>query len=193
MLSATLTTSDTLVTPALQQWGIGYLRGPVPLSNIAFTLRGGKTIGSTGGGLPIYKTTIATSTGASGSNPLTLEWDAYTLSLAGYDTVDVCNAPPYTLSPGVTAESSLYVTSATSNSVLISVRDSANVAIPGATVTLSRPGYSSTVQTSACGGAYFGGITAASTYTVTVSKSGYTTDTTPNVDLSGHTFYAVSL
>lgn len=192
-LRASLTTNATTTTPQLQQWGVAYKRGPIPLPNIAFTLTGTKTVGSTGAGAPIYKTILATSTGATGANALPLEWDAYALTLSGYDTVDACNAPPYTLSPNATSDSSLYVASSTSNSLLVSVRDSSNVAISGANVTLSRTGYTSTVTTSPCGGAYFGSIAASSAYTIQVSKTGYTTDTNSGVDISGHAFYADTL
>ena len=192
-LKVDLATTDTLVTPQLQDWGIAYKRGPVPVPNVPFTLTGAKTIGSTGTGAPIYKTILATSTGATGTNALSLEWDSYGLALPGYDTTDACNAPPYALSPNTNAESALYLGPSTPNSLLVSVRDSSNAAISGASVTLSRTGYTNTVVTSTCGGAYFGGIAASSAYTITVSKTGYTTDTTSNVNISGHIFYANTL
>ncbi|MDB5237590.1 MAG: Autotransporter adhesin [Parcubacteria group bacterium] len=192
-LRADLSTNATSTTPLIQNWGLSYMRGPIPLPNVPFTLAGAKTVGSTGAGAPIYKTTISTSTDSTGTNALSLEWDAYTFGLSSYDTVDACNAPPYAVSPGTTGDTALYLAAPTSNSVLVSVRDSTGTAVPGASVTLSRSGYSSTVMTSGCGGAYFGGITASSAYTITVSKAGYTTDTAANVDLSGHIFYADSL
>lgn len=192
-LRADLTSSDASSTPLIQNWGLSYMRGPVPLPNVAFALTGAKTIGSTGAGAPLYKTTISTSTDSSGKNPLSLEWDGYTLSLSNYDAVDACNAPPYTVAPATNADTSLYLVAPTTNSLLVSVRDAGGVAVPGATVVLSRTGFSSTVNTSTCGGAYFGGITASSAYTITVSKTGYTTDTNSGVNLSGHTFYADSL
>jgi hypothetical protein len=192
-LRADLSTNATSTTPLVQDWGLSYLRGPVPLANVPFTLTGAKTIGSTGAGAPLYKATVSASTDSTGIDPLSLEWDAYALTLSGYDAVDACNAPPYTLAPGTSSDTSLYLTAPTSNSLLVSVRDSAGAAVPGATVTLSRTGFSSTKASSSCGGAYFGGITASSAYTITVSKAGYTTDTNAGVNLSGHTFYADSL
>ena len=192
-LRADLTTNATTTTSTIQDWGLSYFRGPVPLPSVSFTLTGAKTIGSTSGGASIYKTTISTNTDATGTNPLSLEWDSYGLALTAYDTVDICNAPPYAIAAGTTNETSLYLTTATANSALVSVRDAAGVAVPGATVTVSRTGYTKTLTTSACGGAYFGGLTASSAYTITVSKSGYTTDTTTNINISGHLFYADSL
>jgi hypothetical protein len=192
-LRADLTTNATTTTPLIQDWGISYNRGPIPLPSVAFTLTGAKTTGSTGAGVAIYKTTVATTTGATGMNALSLEWDAYTLALSTYDTVDACNAPPYTIAPGTTADTSLYLVAPTTNSLLVSVRDAAGAAVQGATVTVSKSGYTGTVTTSACGGAYFGALTSSSTYTITVSKAGYTTDTNTGVTISGHTFYADSL
>lgn len=192
-LSANLSTNSTTTTPLLTGWTLTYQRGPVPLPNVAFTLTGAKTVGSTGAGAPIYKTTVTTSTDATGVKSLSLEWDSYLLSLSGYDVVDACNAPPYALSPGSSKSGSLTMASSTGNSLLVTARDSAGAAVPGATVTLSRTGYSQTVLTSSCGGAYFGTLTGASDYTLAVSKTGYTTDTRPNLSITGHAFFADSI
>jgi hypothetical protein len=122
-----------------------------------------------------------------------LEWDAYSLSIPSYDILDSCNdSPPYAVSPGSTIGESLILGPLTSNAVLINVNDSTGNNLAGATVTLARSGYSKTVTSSACGNAYFGGITSATDYTITIAKTGYTTNTTSNVTVSGHTFYAVS-
>ncbi|HVW71656.1 MAG TPA: carboxypeptidase regulatory-like domain-containing protein, partial [Candidatus Paceibacterota bacterium] len=75
-------------TPSLTNWSLTYATGPTPVPNVAFTLTGAKTIGSTGGGSPIYKTTVATTSGSTGTVPLSLEWDAYALSYSGYDVID---------------------------------------------------------------------------------------------------------
>ena len=191
-LVASLTTSDINVTPSLQEWSIWYTDGPTQLPNVNFTLLGGKTIGTTGTGALLYKTSIATSTDSGGVRNLALEWDSYQLGLSSFDTVEACNAPPYLLSPGGSLTSSLMLIAPTSNSVLISVRDTVS-ALPGASVTLSRTGYSKTVTTTACGSAYFGSLTSASDYSISVSKSGYTTVNATGVSVSGHTFYAASI
>lgn len=191
-LQATLTSSDPTATPLLLDWTIGYTAGPTPVGNVSYTLTGAKTIGSTGGGTPIYKTTIATTTASTGSRAQTLEWDLYSLLLSGYDVIDACSPPPYSISPGTSYDKSLYLGASTANSVLISVTDSTDIPVSGATVTLSKTGYSSTVSSTSCGAAYFGGVSSANTYTITISKAGYTTTTFPNVTVSGTTFYAAS-
>ncbi len=190
-LNVVLTTNSTTTTPQLLDWRVDYQSGPVPVPNVAFTLTGAKTIGSTGGGSPIYKTTIATTTDATGVRAQSIEWDSYKLALTSYDVVDACTAPPYSLSPNTTNDISLYLGPATTNTALVSIRDTAGVPVPGASITLSRTGFTQTVTSSNCGTAYFGGLTSG-TYTVTATKTGYTTATYSNVSISGHIFYAAA-
>lgn len=190
-LSADLTTSATTTTPLLQSWSLSYARGPIPFGPIPFSLTGTKIIGSTGAGDPIYKTSISTSTGSTGTRSLPLEWDAYTMALSSYDTVSACNAPPYALSPGTTLTSSLMIGSSTSNMVLVNVSDT-NGAVAGASVTLTSGGYAKTIPSDSCGSAYFGGLSSG-TYSVTAAKTGYTTFNATGVTISGHVFYPVPL
>ena len=191
-LRADLSSSQSNQTPSLNLWSINALVGPIPLSAVDFTLLGAKTIGSTGAGAPIYKTVVASTTGSTGYTTAPLEWDAYALSVSGYDVIDACDAPTYSVSPAGAYTTSLYMGPLTSNSVLVSVRDTSGAYVPGAVVTLSRTGYSATMTTSACGTAYFGGLTSSSVYSVQISKTGYTTTSTTNVNISGHLFYATS-
>lgn len=191
-LRATLTSTDPLQTPEVRDWTLTYKTAKAPLPNIAFGLQGAKTVGSTGAGAAIYKTTLADTTGTAASKTLALEWDAYTLTLAGYDIIDACNAPHYALSPGTATDSSLTLGADTTHMVLVSVKDAAGAAVPGAEVTLSRGAYTETVTASSCGAAYFGGLTTASDYTVTIHKSGYTDETFTSVTVTGSTFYVAS-
>jgi type II secretory pathway pseudopilin PulG len=188
VLSADLTTDDPDTTPFLNSWTVTYLRGPVPFPNKTFTLTGSKTIGATAGSVPILKTIISTSTDASSTIALPLEWDAYALTLPGYDFVSICNRPPYALAPGGTLTTSLLLGTSTTNSLLVSI-NSSSVAVPGALVTLSRSGYTSTVSSDSCGSAYFGGIGAATDYALSVVKTGYTTFSATNLSVSGKTNY----
>ena len=122
-----------------------------------------------------------------------MEWDVYTLTLAGYDIVEACGAPPFTLAPGSTSDNRLILGPSTTNMVLISVRDDAGAVVPGASVTLSRTGYTATVVTGACGTAYFGNLTSSTAYSVQVAKTGYTTQTYTPVSVTGKTFYAAPI
>ncbi len=191
-LKALMTTSDHAATPSLTSWAVGYTYGPNPVPNVSFTLTGAKTVGSTGGGAPIFKTIVATTTSGTGTRTQSLEWDLYSLALSGYDVVDACQAPPFSLSPGGSYDHRLYLGPASSNMALIAVKDNTGVLVPGASVTLSKSGYTNTVTTSLCGTAYFGSLSSSNTYTVTISKTGYTTTVFTNVDVTGQTFYAAS-
>ncbi len=191
-LKATFSTNSSSVTPSLAAWVVTYQYEP-PLPNVSFTLTGAKTIGTTDSGTAIYKTTVSTSTGATASIPLSLEWDSYTPTISGYDVQDACGgAPPYALSPGAYTTESLILGSKTNNALLVTVTNSSGSVVPGATVTLTNSGYSSSVTSSSCGGAYFGNLTASSNYTVSVSASGYTSTNATNVNVSGQSFYGAS-
>ncbi|MBA3789444.1 carboxypeptidase regulatory-like domain-containing protein [Patescibacteria group bacterium] len=191
-LSASLSTTATSTTPSITNWGLSYQSGPTPLPNVSFTLTGKKTIGSTGGGAPIYKTTVNATTSATGTNLLTLEWDLYSLSVPSYDIIDACTVPPYALAPAAAVNESLILSTHSTNALLVSVADSLGDVVSGVSVTLSRPGYSKVVTSSACGAAYFGSLSAASDYSITITKSGYTTNTVSGVSVTGQTFYADS-
>jgi hypothetical protein len=187
-LRALLTTTSTTTTSSVLDWRLDYTVGPTPVPNVAFTLSGAKTIGSTGAGLPLYKTTVNATTDASGVRALSLEWDTYKLSVAGYDTVDACAPPLYVLAPGITYSHALYVGTRTTNAALVSVHDNLGAPVQGVSVTLSRTGYTKNVTTSSCGTAYFGALTD-DAYSITATKPGFTDVTYTNVPVSGHLFY----
>lgn len=190
-LGADLSTTGS--APQITDWSLSYAEGPIPLPNVAFTLTGAKTIGTTGGGSPIYKTTVTGTTGSSGvTQNLSLEWDNYALSVPNYDIVDACTSPPYALEPGSTNSKSLILGSPTSNSLRVLVTDNNGVVQSGARVTISHGSFSKTVTSSSCGSAYVGGLTAADTYSVSIAKTGYTTSTFSNVSVSGASLYSAS-
>ncbi len=98
---------DGLSTPQVLDWQIVFRQGPIPLPNVAFTLTGAKKKGTTGGGSAIYKTIVASTTGATGVNALSLEWDVYSLVVSGYAVVSASSSPPFTLEPAGILESIL--------------------------------------------------------------------------------------
>ena len=188
-LSVNLSTTNPAVTPMISAWSLSSRVGPIPIPNVTFGLVGAKTIGSTGTGAPIYKTTVTATTSSTGTDTLPLEWDSYSLTVPSYDVVDACGAPPFALAPATNVSESLILGASTANSMLVTVTDSLGNIVPGASVTVSRSGYSSIVQTSACGTAYFGNISSANDYSVTIAKTGYTSLTTTGVVVSGQEFY----
>lgn len=190
-LKADLSTSNSALTPSVLEWALAYETGPVPVPGVSFTLTGAKAVGSTDAGVLLPKTVATGATGADGTKSLSLEWDAYALSLSGYDVVDACQAPPFLLSPGASVAHTLFLGTQTSNAVLVTVHAADGSTVEGATATLSRSGFTASGTTSACGAAYFGTLTSG-TYTLTITKPGYTSATYPNVSVSGHAFYAAS-
>lgn len=194
MLEAELGSTDSGYAPQILDWSISYENGPTPLPNIPFTLTGAKTTGTTGAGASIIKNTIATTTDSAGVRALSLEWDIYALTISGYDVTDACSPPPYTIAPGVTDAYSLYmVSSGAVGQVLVSVKDATGAVVSGATVQLTKSGYSDTTTTNTCGTGHFGNLSSG-TYTVTISKTGYTTAVYSGVSVTSGstTFYATS-
>ncbi len=192
-LLANLSATATTTIPQVLKWSLGYTAGPYPLPNAAFTLTGTKIIGSTGSGVPIYKTIISTTTNSIGSRILDLPWDSYTLTAGSYDIENVCPVPPYSLSPGTSNTATLtLLTPPTGNRLFVSVQDASGNTIPGVSVTLSESGYTHTITSSLCGGTYFGNISAGKNYTITITKNGYTTTIFSNINISGQTIYVAS-
>ncbi|MCI0597510.1 carboxypeptidase-like regulatory domain-containing protein [Candidatus Parcubacteria bacterium] len=109
-LIALLSSTDPNISPQILDWELGYEAGPIPLPNVSFTLTGGKTIGSTALGEPLYKTIVATTTGTSAQKTLSLEWDLYQLVLSGYSLVSASLSPPFELLPSASMTSDLILT-----------------------------------------------------------------------------------
>lgn len=106
-LRAELTSIDGLATPSAFSWELAYEEGPIPLPDVAFTLTGAKSMGTTGAGVPIPKTVLSGSTDALGVQTLQLEWDVYELVVPGYSTISASLEPPFTIAPGTVTESAL--------------------------------------------------------------------------------------
>jgi hypothetical protein len=185
LLQANLARSATTTNASVLDWSLSYTVGPTPLPNIAFTLTGAKTIGTTAGGANIYKTTVNDNTGATGTKSETLEWDAYMPTL-GSQIIDNCPTAPYALLPGTTLPVSVILGTPTATTLPILVVNSASTTLASAKVILTKSGYAATVPTSACGIAYFNNLSNG-TYSATVSAAGYSTKTFSNISVSGHT------
>lgn len=203
--AAILTTDDPSTTPALLDWSISYQSGPEPLPNIELSMRGNKTIGTNGGGTPLYKYDALLDSGSAAHVTIdALEWDTYTVSIdgvsAGYDIAESCEPQPRALIPGSTLTTRLYFTPHTTHSLRVDIRDSGSSSlISGASVTLSRALYNETFETGTCGQVFFSGISQGTVsngnaYSLQVSASGYQTYTsTSSVDVSGSAVLSVVL
>lgn len=185
-----LGTVDPNQTPSITEWQIVYDEGPIPLPDIPFTMRGEKTIGTDGGGLPIYKYSESLQTDDSGVLVLPdLEWDIYTIDVTtgGLTVAEICPPQPLALNPGVVATTSIILSPATAHSLTVVVQDAiTEVELEGTSVQLERSGYNVTQLTSACGQTFFPGLVQANDYTLTVTHPGYV-QSTSTVEVSGAT------
>lgn len=185
-LEASLTSTATTSTPSLSTWSLSYTEGVAPLPNVAFTLTGTKTIGTTILNAPIYKTVLTDTTGAAAKKSESLEWDSYKLTLSTLPLLESCTPSPYSLPPAVATTTALLTGTLTTNTLPVVVEDTAKNPIGTAKVLLTTAGYAATIPTSSCGLAYFNGL-AAATYTATVSAPGHATTTFPAIVVGGRT------
>lgn len=191
LIKATVDPAVSTTTPVEVDWRLDYHAGPTLLPNIGFTIYGTKTIGTAVSGAPIYKFVQGNTTSQVGTWLITpLEWDTYTLTLTGstYDISEMC-ASPVAVAPGEGRVVSLFLVPKSSHSLRVEVL-AQGALVPEATVTLSAPG-SVARSTSSCGQAFFEDLSATS-YTLTVSKSGYA-ESVQTISVAGATVVTVPL
>lgn len=116
--------------------------------SVPFSLTGAKNIGNS----PVIKKyNQAFTTDGSGARSISnLEWDTYTLNLSdpAYALAGTISSLPIVLSPNTTQDVKLVVATNVPNSLLVTVKDaSTQLPISGASVTISRTGFSSTSST----------------------------------------------
>ncbi len=188
-LKAVLSTSDTSVTPQIEDWKITWNAGPYPLANIAFNMKGQKIIGHNAAGDPIYKYSQNLSTGAGGNILLSnLEWDAYNITvnspIIGYDVSEICPFQPFGIAPNTSNTTDMYLVAHSANTLLVAVKNSAGVMLDNVSTRLYKAGYDQTQITSSCGQTFFTPLSS-SDYTVEISKAGYVTASTSPVSVAG--------
>jgi type II secretory pathway pseudopilin PulG len=196
-LGAELATTDTAVTPVLEEWEIIYTTNQPAIADIDFELRGAKTIGTDTLLMPLYKYEALHSTGGSGEVALTgLEWDIYTVTLTsgGYDIADACPNLPYILNPGSDETLTLTLLPGVLNTLRVQVTDASGNALPDATVELTRSGFSDSEDASLCGQAFFNaGLVVMNDYDLVARAPGYTDTTMNGVSIDGDTVMTVVL
>ncbi len=188
-LGAQLTSSDVNATPLLHDWQIEYTVSEPALGSIPFTLWGSKVIGTTASATPIYKYHASHTTDAGGEIELNnMEWDAYTVVLdtGAYDIKEACPGIPYALDPGVSETLKLTLAASTAFSLRVETVDIDGDPIIGATIELSRSGFSETETSSSCGQAFFNtGLGANPDYQVLIQAPGFVDQTISDVNISG--------
>ena len=181
-----LTTASSTQTPLVQAVAVHFVSSKTVAPNVSFTMRGTKTIGTLADSSPVYKYSAGLLTDGTGVTGVTaLEWDAYVLAAPGYDVAEACPSNPVSVTPGASSTIELMLTTGTAHSLRVVAQTVGGTTIPGATITLSRPGYSSTVTSSSCGQAFFGGVASETDYTLDVSVAGYSTQSFSGVAITG--------
>jgi hypothetical protein len=181
-------------------WEVG---STTPLGDIPFNIRGDKTIGSDGAGVPIYKYSTDYQTNPTGELFLNnLEWDNYTITIdgevTGYDILESCLPQPRSILPNVSTTTDIFLVPDTAHSLLIAVTDDTGALLEDANVRLYREAYDITQDTSACGQTFFGGLSEGTVsgdnpYAIDVTLSGYLDTTVPDVDVDGSSQITISL
>lgn len=196
VLGVALTTGNSSDTPRVHEVGLYYVESVTARAAETFTITGAKILGTSGGGSPVYKTTYTETTDAVGEYEFSnIEFDAYELTPAGtYVLSEACPAYPLVHRAGVDSYWELVYSAPVTHSVRVAVLDAAGAPIPGATATLSRPGYTSVVQTTTCGAAYFTGISSAETdFELAVDATGYQSQTVSAIEVDGATVLTIVL
>jgi len=196
-LGMSLATSDASTTPLIDKVLLSYTTAD-PVPNASFALVGGKNIGADGTGqlIPKYSETHQTSTAGS-VNLTDLEWDTYALSVdgtsLGYDIAGICAPDSLLVSPNTNATTTVVLVPHTTHSLLVRTLTASLDPIGGATVTVAGSGAPIVGTTSSCGYVYFGGLSSADTYDITISASGYVGDSLADVVVTGATVVPFTL
>lgn len=193
-LHATLSTRDpNAPSPSIQNWEISYEHGSALNANISMHID--KTIGSGPGGTVYkYSNTISTSPSSTVSLP-NMEWGTYTMTLvspSGYTVSSACPIQPVYLAPNTSLAAKLFFSPATSDSLVVDVKNSAGTILPGAAARLTKGGsYDETILADTCGHSFFGTLTNGN-YDITVTNPG-NQPYSLNVNVTGATALSVVL
>jgi len=195
-IGITLSTSNTSVTPAIEEVAVYWRESDSALASQSFYIQGHKTIGTDASAAPIYKATSTATTNANGEIQIPdLEYDIYSVDTsASLDLARACPAYPIVHQAGIDSEVELLYVANSANTLRVHVLDSLNRSVPGVDVELRRSGYNQTLQTDTCGQVFFtGGPTNNNDYELTVSAPGYATQVVDPVEVNGDTVTTINL
>ena len=189
VLGVSLETNDSTQTPSLDEVAVYYRSAETRRANTSLTVHGMKTIGTDLSAAPIYKYSGTIVTDGTGEEVLPdMEFDTYSIQSPSLTVARACPAIPLAHQAGIVSEVDMVLVSAGAHTLRTSIVDATGVAIPGATVTLTRPSFLQTSQTDACGQSFFSSaITSNSDYEINVSKPGFVTQIVSSVAVSGET------
>ena len=190
-----LTTSDTSVTPAVEELSIFYDESSTVRPNTSFAMRGNKLIGTDASAQPIYKYTDSVSTDGSGEATIPdLEFDTYELEFStALDIATACGGYPIIHQAGVESDAILELVADTDFGLRVAVQDGSGNPLPGVTVELDRTGVNEVAVTNNCGQVYFPNLPVATDYQITASAVGFDTEILSDVDVSDDTVAQIIL
>ena len=189
-----LTTSDTTVSPQVDEIDVYYRDGETSLGSVGFDIQGAKLIGTEDDASPIYKFTDSLTTDLSGEHTITdLEFDEYTLNISGgRDIASACPAHPFSHLAGINGNLDLRLVGGAANTLRVNVVDVTGRVLPGVEVNVNRTGYDVTQETDNCGQTFFtGGLIAEEDYEVNITAAGYVGQTIDPYEIDGDTFLQV--
>jgi type II secretory pathway pseudopilin PulG len=188
-LKANFSTTDSSQTPSLFDWQVTWFSSDSSISipNLAFLMRGAKTLGLDINSQPIYKYSQNLTTNSEGvANILNLEWDSYRVtvdSVTGYDIANSFPSQPINLNPDSDQIVILRLANHQANTFLVTVKNSAGQSLIGADIRLYKVGYDKSKLTSDSGQAFYSSLNQA-TYNLEIKMAGYQ-DWLSEVDVSG--------
>lgn len=190
-LGVTLTTTDSSVTPELQDWSITHVESESPVVGATFSVVSSKIIG-TNDGQPVPKYSSSVTTNGSGEVVLSnIEWDAYDITIdgdiEGYDIAESYAAIPYAVSPNTDDTLTLVLQPHSQYSLRVTVVDTLGDVITGAGVHLYNGIFDETFETSIYGQVFFDTVSSATDYSLDVTATGYDDDTQSNISVIDNT------
>ncbi len=160
-----------------------------PVAGVSLNIVGERPLGHDGDGNPIIRNTyLNQATNASGQLILSnIEWDKYTISLAGigYDLAEISPPNPVNVTPNENQVVTLVLVPHTDNSLRVTIVDSAKEPINQALVHVTGNGFDQTKTTGSAGQVFFSSLSQGA-YNIEVTKTGYEILTTTQ-DVSGTT------
>ena len=196
VVGVSLETSNTSVTPSIDEIGVYYRADATVRTGVALALHGNKVIGTDLSAAPIYKTALSGTTNGSGELGFTnVEFDSYVFTIPGGLLVTTaCPALPLLHEAGINSSLDIVLRSSVSPSLRTTVLSSAGTPIPGVSVTLSRSGFNATADTNLCGQTFMhSGVVLESDYDIVVSKPGYVTQNINTFTINGNTDTVITL
>jgi len=188
----TLTSSDGVSTPEIDEYTLSYHEPIIPVGNVPFTLTSGTTIGADASSNPIYKYAVSDQTSAVGEwLSGDMEFDTYELVVSGYNVAEACPSLPLILEPDTALEQILTLTPATAHSLSLQVVGPLGSAIARAEVHIVGGTIDTVLSTGPCGIAYFPALSADS-FDISIKAPGFAPFTT-TIPVSGPTESSVTL